>query len=464
MLSYMKGERLLMQRKYCYMVLLAAVFSFSELPAEAADLSIEDAVSMALAQNTSFKITKLGEETAAETLRKAQGTDSLSIALTTSMSTSDVDDTGTSTANVNGLNMSLPVYTGGRKEASVESGRIGMDIAALKTGREEENVRLNVITAYFDVLEAQKTIEVDQSSVDNYQNHFQNIDQLYKAGSKAKIDVLRSSVALSNARQELIRASSNYKVKESILRNLLNMDRDEPLHLTDDFSYRHFTSEMSYCLDYALQHRKDLLIDDYTVEQRDLAVKYAKAAYQPTVDVSLSAGWDKQAFPSQDNHNYTAGLNASWNIFDDGLTKSNVDLALTEAASARLTKQKDQENVDLALRQAYYNMREAEKRLNSTGDAVNQAEEDYFIAGEKYKAGEGIMLDIIDAQLALSTAKLNYISAQYDYARYKATVENAMGLQADTNAARQGEDNLVISGVDNMDAAALEAAIDEVSE
>jgi myosin heavy subunit len=38
------------------------------------------------------------------------------------------------------------------------------------------------------------------------------------------------------------------------------------------------------------------------------------------------------------------------------------------------------------------------------------------------------MLDIIDAQEALSTARLNQISAQYDYARYKATVENAMGM------------------------------------
>ena len=39
------------------------------------------------------------------------------------------------------------------------------------------------------------------------------------------------------------------------------------------------------------------------------------------------------------------------------------------------------------------------------------------------------MLDIIDAQEALSKARLNYISAQYDYARYKATVENAMGVE-----------------------------------
>ena len=74
-------------------------------------------------------------------------------------------------------------------------------------------------------------------------------------------------------------------------------------------------------------------------------------------------------------------------------------------------------------------MREAEKRFKSTQDAVKEAEEDYFIANEKYRAGEGIMLDIIDAQTALATARQNHISAQYDYARYKAAVESDMGTE-----------------------------------
>ena len=39
------------------------------------------------------------------------------------------------------------------------------------------------------------------------------------------------------------------------------------------------------------------------------------------------------------------------------------------------------------------------------------------------------MLDIIDSQEALATAELNFNSAQYDYARFKAAVENAMGLE-----------------------------------
>jgi outer membrane protein TolC len=89
---------------------------------------------------------------------------------------------------------------------------------------------------------------------------------------------------------------------------------------------------------------------------------------------------------------------------------------------------KDKEDIDLNVRQQYYNMREAQRRLIATQSAVKEAEEDYYITNEKYRAGQGIMLDILDAQVALSTAQLNYISAEYDYARYKAAVENAVGL------------------------------------
>jgi outer membrane protein TolC len=143
----------------------------------------------------------------------------------------------------------------------------------------------------------------------------------------------------------------------------------------------------------------------------------------------VGAGQGNDFHPSSgSSQNLSAGIGVNWNIFDSGVTKAKVDEAEIAHDVALLTLEKDRETVDLNLRTAYYNMREAEKRLDSTSDAVGQAEEDYYIAKEKYRAGEGLMLDIIDAQLALSTAKMNHISAQYDYARYKAEVENAMGL------------------------------------
>ena len=91
--------------------------------------------------------------------------------------------------------------------------------------------------------------------------------------------------------------------------------------------------------------------------------------------------------------------------------------------------------MSLNVRNDYNSMREAEKRFESTQEAVKEAQEDYYIANEKYKAGEGIMLDIIDAQTALSTAQQNYISAQYDYARYRAAVESDMGYDVHPSTA-----------------------------
>ena len=397
--------------------------------AEAADLSLAQAIEMALSQNTSLKVTQKAEDTAAAARKEAKGNNGASVESSDGLSTSKKSGNPHKAGNSLSISGSLPLYTGGKNQANIKRAELGVETAALTTDRERENVKLDVVQAYYNALEAKKTIDVDQESVDNYEAHYTNVSQLYSAGSKARIDVLRSSVELSNARQTLIKAQNAYEVDIAKLRNLLNIDRSEPLNLTTDFSYDKFDIDMDSCIAYAYRNRKDLLVDQYNLDRAELAVTAAKAGFKPTLSLSLGAGQNNNFNPnSTSSQDVSAGITASWNVFDSGVTKAAVQAAEASRDTAKLNLVKDQENIDYALRQAYYNMREAEKRFNSTGDAVNQAEEDYYIAREKYRAGEGLMLDIIDAQLALSQAKLNYISAQYDYARYKAEVENVMGM------------------------------------
>ena len=444
--------------------LMAGAFLWNLPAGYCASLSIDEAVQMALQQNTAVRITALGEDTAAAALRQAKGSKGFTVTANTSFSRSDKNNEGQVNSNSNGVTASLPIYSGGKNEANIDSSELGVKIARLNTDRQKENIKLNVVQAYYDVLQAQKQVQVDQSSVDNYQAHLTNVQQLFSAGSKARIDVLRSSVELSNARQTLIKQQNTYEVDLSKLRNILNMDPNEPLTLTQDFAYEAFPQELDSCVSYARQNRKDLQADTYTLGQKELAIKAAKGDLLPSVNLSVGASWEKQGLPSSDNHSYTAGVTASWDLFDSGITKAKISTAQTALEVAKLTLEQDQNSVDLAVRQAYYNMREAEKRFNSTQDAVTQAKEDYFIASEKYKAGEGLMLDIIDAQLALSTAELNYISAQYDYARYKAAVENAMGMSAAATAAKPAAaESAAGQQAQAESAAAIEAAANGVT-
>ena len=390
-------------------------------------LSLDEAVDMAVKNNPDVLITQLGEEKAKAGLKQARGQNSISWTASSNFGRSDNNNLGWSNSNNNRISASLPIYSGGVHQNNIKSSELDVDIAKLQTERKWETMQLSVVQAYYDVLEAKKKIGVYEDTVNKYQQHLLNVEQLYGAGSKAKVDVLRSEVELSNARQDLIKGRNAYDNSLSTLRNLLYLDSQEPLELTEDFVYTPFAGSIGDCVDFALSNRKELLIDSYQLQQKELAVKNAKAGYLPTVDLSLGAGWNKQVLPDSDNHEYSASIGVSWNVFDSGVTAAKVDAANTELKIAQATLQKDKNDIDLSVRKDYNSMREAEERFNSTGTAVRQAEEDYFIAQEKYKAGEGIMLDIIDAQEALSTARQNYISAQYDYARYKAAVEADMG-------------------------------------
>lgn len=424
-----------MKKKQAWLAAAVAAALLTGTPsAYAADVSLEDAIQIALAQNTGLLITQKGEDSAEHTLEQAKGSNRVNVKTTADVFTTSKKqgEDWQSSSSLGDISASIPLYTGGANEARIKSGEIGVDAARLTTEREREDLKLSVIKAYYDALEARKTIDVDQESVNNYEAHYTNVSQLYSAGSKAKIDVLRSSVELSNARQQLIKAQNAYEVDLATLRNLLNIDRREPLNLTTDFQYDTFEIGMDAAIDYAYRNRKDLLVDQYTLEQKELSIKQAKAGNIPELTISGSAnpkwGMNWNDGKGSGSPSYSAGIGLSWNIFDSGVTKAEIKEAENQRDIAKLNVLKTKESIDLDLRQAYYNMREAEKRFTSTSDAVGQAEQDYYIAREKYRAGEGLMLDIIDAQLALSTARLNHISAQYDYARYKAQVENEMGI------------------------------------
>ena len=419
-----------MKRTWLITAILLCNFSVGEALA----LSVDEAVALALNNNTALKVTQKGEDTAKFALKRAKGNKGLSATLSDNIQTYKTNGSKRADGNNLSVSGSLPIYSGGKNSANVDSAKLGVDIASLKTERERENLRYNVIKAYFDILEAKKTVAVNQESVDNYAAHYENVSAQFNAGAKAKIDVLRSSVELSNARQTLIKSQSAFDTNVAVLQNLLNVPGNEPLQLTDDFSFAEFTPLMDECIAYALNNRKDLTVDEFTVRQRDLAVKAAKADWLPGVNLSMGLSESDDIHPQSNNsRSASAGVGVSWNIFDSGLTRATVDSAKTDYDIALLTLKNDKETIELNVRTAYLNMREAEKRFTSTADAVAEAEEDFFIAREKYRAGEGIMLDIIDAQLALSTAKLNYIGAQYDYARYKAELENAMGIPVATS-------------------------------
>ena len=422
---YHKGRK---RRTFAALALSTAFFL--PLHADAMSLTLAEAIHTALAANTGLRVTQTGERSADAALKQVRGKNSITAEVSDTLRTSKARDEDAQTSNSLSVSARLPLYSGGANEASIASGEIGTRMARLATERAREDLKYEVTAAYWDAVEASKKIEVQRDTVNKYDAHLKNVTALYEAGAQAKIDVLRSSVELSNARQELTRAENAYAVNLAALRNLLNISRTEPLTLTSEVAYQPFETTMENCILYANRSRLDLAEERMKVQQKELAVESARAGKKPTVSLTLGTGLSSQFQPRHDTStDVSASVGVSWNIFDSGVTRGAIEAAEAERDIALLTLKKAEETIDLNLRKAYLNMREAEQRFTATGDAVRQAREDAHIANERYRAGEGILLDIIDAQTALSAAETNAISARYDYARYRAQVENIMGTE-----------------------------------
>ncbi len=55
-------------------------------------------------------------------------------------------------------------------------------------------------------------------------------------------------------------------------------------------------------------------------------------------------------------------------------------------------------------------------------------EEDYKSKVIRYQSGVGTNLDVLDAQVSLTTAKKNYLKAMYNYNNYRAKLDKSMGV------------------------------------
>lgn len=429
-------------------VLAGTMLMSAALPGLAAstiDLTLDDAVAMALKSNPAVKISESDVETAAWNVSaaKAGKAPTLDLSHTTSRyktaasSTYAYNGTGLvkypiaaylSTRYANSVDLTLPLYTGGKLEGNIDKAKLNLEVANLSLTDTQQQLKLSATTGYYNILQTRNLVVLNEESLDRLTEHLKNVQAQFAAGTVAKTDVLRSEVEKADAEQNLIIAKNSYELAISNMNNVISMPLDTQLVVKDELKYEKYGKTMEECIAASLQNRPELAQAKASVDIAKTEIKIAQSGNKPTISATASEKWNDSEFPGTENNTWSIGLSASYNLFDGGLTKSQV-----RGAQVGLTKAQEQlrqvtDSVQLEVRQAYLNMLEAEKRIDTTQVAVVKGEEDYKIAQVRYSAGVGTNLDVIDSQVALTSAKTDYVKALYDYNTSRAQLDKAMGM------------------------------------
>ena len=429
------------------LALTAAVGLFTgTVSAETMQVDLSRSVQMALENNRTIKQSLTDVDAAHASL--AQANRSMGPTLTWSATANRIGGEAYAQARMTGKKydynygntgtISMPVYNA-RLNAQRKAARYGLNAADFALEQTKQAIRLTATVDYFNILQAHNLMKVREDTVATLQAHLADVNAQFRVGTVARADVLASEVELANAQQNLTTAKNNYEVAVATLNNVIGVPTDTTLTINDELRYTNYELSLEDCTNYGLLYRADGAAAVYAVKRAEEGVRTAKAGYHPTVNAAATRSIAGER-PFKDDHTssnqWAAGISASWNIFDNGVTAAQVDAAKATLRKAEEALAATDEQIRLDVHTAYLNLRAAEQNIKTTETAVKQAEEDYNIARVRYNAGVGTNLEVMRASDNLTIARMNYSTALYSYNTSKARLDNAMGVPVDLDAVR----------------------------
>ena len=268
-----------------------------------------------------------------------------------------------------------------------------------------------------------------------------------KARVVTKFDVLRAQTDVANVRQTLIVARNTTKLRMAELNSAigiqissdLNVSEEDailvpPKHVPSSSNEIDLDSEFKGYLKEAISHRPEVLEADAFIAAAKKGIDLAYRTERPSFNLSWSYLYAPNAGGTTPlYHTWQAQAVLSVPIFDGGVSRARRKEAQGGLDDAESAKRQAVDQVSLDTEQAYLKVEEASQRVAVAEQSFAQATEAFNLAKVRYKAGvsarSGIspLLELSDAQAALTQAQSNQVNALYDYNDAVAKLDRAVG-------------------------------------
>jgi outer membrane protein len=322
-----------------------------------------------------------------------------------------------------------PLFAGGSISANYRSESLGVDISKTNVETLKRNIVLQVRQGYFNILAAQKVVEVAAQAVKQFEAQADVAKAFFDVGIVAKNDVLQAEVRLANAKQGQVNADNALALAKSSFNTLLRREISAPLNLVDILDYTPSLYTLENSIEEALRQRPEIKAADLTVDQAKQAVTIARSGYFPTI--SLAGNYGKTAdeiyLDGRWNERWTVQALATLAFSDWWRLGYKVGESKVKVSQAQEAKYQVVDNIILEVKQNYINMVQSEKNIDVAKKSIEQAEENQRLNEERYKYQVATATDVLDAVTLLAQARLNYYTALTVYNIAKASLERAMG-------------------------------------
>ena len=293
-----------------------------------------------------------------------------------------------------------------------------------------QTVMLDAITAYYLLFATREAVDATVAAEQSALQSLEAARARLRAGSATRADVLQAQTAHSQSVFNRTQAEGDAARSQGVLANVLGVSPDRPLQITpppDLEAQRAIERSIGELLTAAQAQRPELAAAQARVRAAESNVRVRTSAAKPTVSLFGSTGVTFSN-PGQDPVTGAIGLSLSIPIFTGYFNTYRIQQARDQVLEQAATRDRLSDDVALEVWRAYQDLRTEGQSLTTANDLVASAQESYNVALARYRAGVGTVIDLLNAQSALSAALVQRIEARLRWNVAKASLARAVGV------------------------------------
>lgn len=331
------------------------------------------------------------------------------------------------------LSLRQPLYSSGRVGAAYQASKDRATAAGYSGDAVAGEVNLQVRQAYYGALLAGTQVRIATESLAQAERRRDEIQARVDKGVAARFDLLRAQVEVANRQPAVTRVRNQAAIALEGLKRVAGLPLDRPVALSDTLHYTPFPMTREDAVQEALENRNALAAARMEANAaghqadaqaaNDLPLLYLDGNYtwQGQTSAGLLPG-DKETAQSA-----AVGLTLTWPLVDGWENRARTHQARAAAAKARITAHQLEESMRLEARSRWADLRATEEEIPAVEQAVSLAREAYAIARVRYASGLSTQLEVLDADLALTRARLSEKETLYRYQVALAELERTLG-------------------------------------
>ena len=324
--------------------------------------------------------------------------------------------------------LSVPLFTGGRISSSIAAAEAHGRGAGARLQGAEQDLKLAVAESYVEVLRARKALAVADSNVRTLESLAGDVGAMYERELVPKNELLAVQVALADARQNRLRAANGAEIAQAAYNRRLAEPLDRVADLAEQVQGPEaLPSDLAALVQLATERRTELAALGEQARAYAQLAKVERSRVLPQVSVSGGYRYLENQF-LDDEEFAVAGVGVQWALFDGGQSRKRAAAMERNRRAAEEQRADVESLIALQVRQAWLGVEEARQRVEVTGDAVQQAEENLRIARERYGAGLGTQTQLLEAETLRVQALGNRDNAVLDASLARLRLARAAGV------------------------------------